>query len=93
MTATFSIVLEQLEDQLVDGQGAVDDRFDGDVITRYECAKAGLRDAHACGEGVREATAEFVSARKALRTVLEAFWPGQGASESKLISPRRLSTR
>lgn len=47
-----------------------------DPIEWYESAKASLHNAHASGDGVGEATVEFVSARDSLRGLFEAIWPG-----------------
>ena len=48
-----------------------------EVIEWYECAKDGLRRAHALDVGVPEAAAEYVAAREAMRRLFEALWPGQ----------------
>jgi len=71
----MSLAIGNIEDIAPDADTGCRDIQAVDTTLRYDRAKAELRIAEARGDGVSEATAEFVAARQELRAVLEMIWP------------------
>lgn len=77
MPLLFGFLLERLESAEPPAFATPNCHSITDAEEWYLCAKDHLKTACSKGEGTDDAIANFLSARAALRRILEEVWPGR----------------